>query len=332
MTLTVSRTGTAVAVTVTLGLAGVVAPAAPAIAAGATSCSGVLSSTVTPSTLVDGDGARQTIVLTRPAPPGGLFVDLRGSNDYYSRFSGGGVRLEAGATRITIPVRFSGSSRTIVVDDLTASVGSCGPTVGTNRVTVRPLDPDVLAVRDVVFDRRQAITGETVRATVRLTGPARPTGTTVRLYGGPYGGNGLSGGPLSPTVPAGQSSVSFPVRVVAVAPGTAGLSAQTGTSSGGGDLLAFPDVLALNAGLDYYGPVSRVLLGLGTVAPAGGARVTLSSTRSGITVPASVTVPAGSRGVYVPVTVADSVDRAYGGGHLVAAWQGQRVRAQIYFY
>lgn len=288
----------------------------------------VTSSTVSPSTLYDGDRALQTITLDRPAPAGGQFVDLSGTNYGYTWSTRLDARVPEGRRSVTVPVRFTGAPTTLVVDDLDVGAGCDAGYVDVNDVTVLPLDPARLAVAQVTLDRQTAVAGDSLRAVVRLSAPARPGGTSVRVSSGSLYDAGLVGWPRVVTVPGGQTTVGFPLSVSDVLPAATrpGLSASNGTSSASTRVLVVPDTLAVSRTLRPDRPVTQLLLSLGRRAPAGGAVVRIGTTIRGLRVPATVTVPAGAYSVRFPVTRT----RTDTTGLLTATWAGQTYRGQLY--
>jgi len=270
--------------------------AAPAQARPASTCNSVRSTSISPSVLRGGDGATQTVTLDHPALATDDFITLRNGGDYaYGRTE---IKVPVGQRSVSFPIRFDAPNR-IVVYRLIEAYGCVGLPQQTNAVTVRPLDPAKLAVQSVNLPR-DAINGQTVTATLHLTAPARPTGTTARIID--YGGLDLHGR-FNWTVPAGQTSVSYPVRVIGVErPGSLALVADLGTSTGVGWMFVVPDHLAVTPQVGVSGS-SRFIVGLGARAPAGGARVAVTVHHPDVHAPAYVTVPQGQVGASFPLTV-----------------------------
>ena len=291
-------------------------------------CPRVLSSTIETTVLHAGDGTRQTLVLEQPAPPGGTLVVLSGGNVGYRASSDQGVRFAEGQRRLVLPVRFTGGTGGAYTwRDMTAST-DCSR-VPTTPVTVRPLDPAVLAVQSVVFRARVALPGTTVVARITLTAPARPTGTSLALYGGGSGSErAIDHEPIA-TVPAGALSVDLPVRTrdVLVDPRPDLVSAQLSSDWASGDVLVLPRGLYVSATFPAGRTSSRQRVGLGRRAPAGGAVVQLRDTRSDLSYPSSVTVPEGA----YTATFVVRTPTPRGTGSVTATWAGQSTTRQITF-
>ena len=293
-------------------------------------CRRVVSSSFATSVLSAGDGTTQTVVLDRPAPPGGVFVDLVGGNVGYRESARNGLRFPEGRQRWTFPVRFTGrtSQYTDTYRDMTATT-ACS-SVNSGPVTVRPIDPAVLDVESVTFLPRVAPADSRILARVRLTAPARPTGTTVRLYGGRSYGGGYILRPLIATVPAGARSVDLPIRTLANPtnePQGDVMRAYLTSNSMQGVVYVLPSDLYVSGDLQVGQTTQRARVSLGRPAPAGGAHVVLSDTRADIDYPRSVTVPAGAHTVTFPV----ATPRPEGTGSVTATWDGETTTSTIHF-
>jgi hypothetical protein len=146
--------------------------------------------------------------------------------------------------------------------------------------------------------------GHPVLGTITLNGPAPATGLLVTLSSA---NPAAALPPARVTVPAGQSTATFPVSTYRVrAATTVVLSAAAGGTNQTATLQILPAGIT---GLSLH--VSRVRGGYGTTgritlyspAPAGGAVISLTSSHPAVAgVPATVTVPAGARTVSFPVT------------------------------
>ena len=146
---------------------------------------------------------------------------------------------------------------------------------------------------------------------VDLVGGASSTGTVTLSAAAPSGGavvtlskafsNGSPGTvpvtiPASVTVPAGQTSASFPIATSSVTATTnVRITAAFNGSTFAADMTLFPllSYVMFNGNAPGGTPATGTV-GLGAPAPSGGLVVTLSSGNTSlVTVPASVTVPAG---------------------------------------
>jgi hypothetical protein len=164
------------------------------------------------------------------------------------------------------------------------------------------IDPALAATPGVLamtIDPISTIGGGSVRGTVGLATPAPTGGATVFLSSD----NPNARVPASVTIPAGNSATTFTVATSAVIDfNSASITASAGSTSKSVFLSIYPDP---NAGVTLSSVTPSVSGALGGhsinatlflsgAAPAGGARVTLTSSNpSAARVPASVTVPTG---------------------------------------
>lgn len=322
-----------------LGGGGGVASAAGPAAGSA--CVEVASTSISPAVLRGGDGARQSVTLERPAPYPFQFVSFDGFDYVYGQIATG-VRVPGGQRTVSFPVAVGNVAREVVYQGPTAFTAySCNGQVAANPVTVLPLDPAVLAVRAVTTDRPTAAVGEVLTATLHLSGPARERGTTVRVLSGGSSSGGYGpyldlvdpADPLAPafvrTVPAGQTSVSFPVWVSGEGPpGRTSLTATMFTSAATAEVLAVPRGLSVRAVAGVSG-ASSFTVGLGRPAPAGGARVAVTVRHPDVHAPAFVTVPAGARGAVFPLRVEQYPDPRP--GTIAVRWDGRSASAPFGF-
>jgi len=138
------------------------------------------------------------------------------------------------------------------------------------------------------------IGGKSATGTVSLTTPAPSGGATIPLSDN----SGALTVPASVTVPAGQTSATFAITTSAVTSDTTVVISATFAGDTFNDAIILRTMLQavdLNPSTVVGGTPSTGTVILGAPAPAGGAVVTLSSSNTTlVTVPASVTVPAGA--------------------------------------
>jgi len=190
-----------------------------------------------------------------------------------------------------------------------------------------PPPPAGVAVRAVTLSASTVVGGsDPVSATVELT-VAAPADTVVYLYGSAYGPVQMT---PTVTIPAGQRTGSVQLRADQVASDYAySLTAEVvGTTPAGASLLITPGPFAVSLSSTT---IARGGSATGTIALNGGpiatdAVVTLSATVSGVSVPATVTIPAGA----TSATFRISAGTATGGtGRLAAVYSG--VTKYVYF-
>jgi hypothetical protein len=151
-----------------------------------------------------------------------------------------------------------------------------------------PLQP----VNSFQLSPQEIVGGTNSTGTISLSAPAPAGGATFTLS--PPGGVSI---PSTVTVPKGATKVSFPVTTTAVSTSQYGLIAATGP------VATLQNTIITDPLLGTFVPAfSTTMAGLPVgvtailngPAPVGGVVISLSSDNSAITVPATVTVPAGS--------------------------------------
>ena len=188
------------------------------------------------------------------------------------------------------------------------SGSATGPTTGTSA-----------AVSGVTLSATSVAAGSRGEGTVSLTAAAPSGGATVSLSSS---NTSVATVQTPVTIAAGSSSATF--MVTAMAPGTAMITATLGGASRQSPMLTVTSAaaiasIALSASSVVGGNLVTGTVALTGAAPAGGAVVSLSST-DGATVPASVTVPAGSASTtfmivtrFVGGTIVSNISGTYGG-------------------
>jgi hypothetical protein len=181
---------------------------------------------VDPASVIGGrDTATGTIVLSNPAPAGGVTIKLKSSNTAVATVPDT-VTVSAGNTVVTFPVTtmaVSGTKSVIIT-----------ATLGTNTVAVG-LEVRQVGVQMVTFTPSTVQGGNTTLVTITLEAPAPAGGANVTLSASNPDVFVLM--PASVQVAAGQTTVSFTVRTVRVARDLAStLTATYGGSSGSATL------------------------------------------------------------------------------------------------
>ncbi|HTP70018.1 MAG TPA: DUF2341 domain-containing protein, partial [Dongiaceae bacterium] len=253
--------------------------------------SGPIVSTLSlnPASLVGGGTSTATVALNGAAPSTGASVTLTSGNTAVATVPSS-VTIAAGATSATFPVStVSVGSPTQVTLTATynASVQSTSLTVNPNSVATLALDPTSVI----------GGTNGTSTASLTLTGPAPTGGAVVALSSS---NTSAATVPSNVTIPAGGNSASFMITTLAVStPSPVTISAAyNGTQKV--ILTVDPPAAALaSVGVNptsvVGGNSSTATVTMTSIAPAGGALVTLTSNNTAAaTVPASVTVAAGS--------------------------------------
>lgn len=245
--------------------------------------------TLTPTTLDlrEGQQASLTLQLAKPAPSGGLTLDVVSSAPNVASVAGT-LTLPAGSLEGTVAVSaLAAGQTTVTVSRLELGAVSAA-------VTVRP--PIALSI---VPATATLAVGQTATLSVQLSEPAPASGVTIALNSSNAGAVTV---PSSLFVAAGFSSVSFPVQGVAL--GTSAL-----TASASGYISATASVQVRNAFLSFSplgivqpGTTRSLTITLSEPAPAGGVTIFLSSSQSSvISVPPQANVAAGGTSVTVNV-------------------------------
>lgn len=244
-----------------------------------------------PNSVIGGSTSTGTVTLTGPAPAGGLSVSLSSSNG----------AAQVPATTVVSAGQSSGTfivTTSAVASPVQATIGASanGSTVNAT-LTVLP----VPALASLALNPATVTGGAYVTGTVTLTSPAPANGVTVSLSSD----SASATPPASVTVYGGNTSSNFSIAtqpVIAVT--TASLSASYNGVTKTAALTINPAALS---GLTVYpNPITGGNQANGTVlltgpAPPAGITVSLASNNVAASVPASVTVTAGSSFAYFTV-------------------------------
>jgi trimeric autotransporter adhesin len=232
-----------------------------------------------------------TLTLPAPAPPGGQTVNLSSSNPGVATVPAS-VTVNQSATTASVPVTGVAPGSTTI----TASAAGFTPANAT--VTVTGASPIILPANVMLAP------GDTVNFPVTLAAPAPAGGAFVNLTSSDTSKVTIS--PSAIFFSEGMTTTATTPKVTGV---NFGVSIITASANGIGSA---SQPVSVTSGLSFQ-PSSLVITGtattksltltLTTPAPAGGLTFSVSSSDTSVaTVPSSVTFPANSTSVNVPVT------------------------------
>ena len=247
---------------------------------------GVILSTFTlaPTSIFGGQNSTGTLTLNRVAGSAGAVISLSGGDPSVSYPST--VTVAANSNKATFVV---GSSvvQTNVNESFKATLGSSNIT---SVLTVKPAG----VVSALTFSPTSVAGGKTSVGTVKLTGPAGPSGVTVTISGG----DSNVSYPSTVTVAASASSVNFNVTTVQTSSDTPELlTATIGPSTASGTLTVLATTvsnLTLSPTSVFGGQNSMGTITLNGPAGSQGVSVALSGGDSSVSYPSAVTVPGGT--------------------------------------
>ena len=260
----------------------------------------VASVQVTPSTVLGSQSAVGRVNLTTPAPDGGLVVDLTSSNT--NVIVPTTVRIAAGETFATFDLQ----TKSVIAQAVATITATFNGASRTTTLTV-----NALVLQNLSVSSSTVIGGNGLTATVTLSAPAPTGGVSVALSS-----NNAAVSVLTTfTVAAGQITATVDITTVAVTINTNVTLTATllGVSKTSTVTVTAPGLtrLMLNPSSVVGGNTTTATVDIGSPAPAGGLVIALSSNRSDVLAPATVTVPAGqtSLSVQIPTkTVLSQVD------------------------
>lgn len=250
------------------------------------------SVTFAPSTVIGGNAAVGTVTLNVAAPVGGAVVQLKSTSSIVAVPAF--VTVAEGQTTATFDIATSVTSRTVLTN---VQATAAGVRIG-GVLTVSGVN-----VTSITLAPSSVLGGLSTTGTVNLNTNAPVGGLSVQLYTT----SDIAGVPVSVTVPAGQKNVSFTVTTLPVSASaqtqivgkylgiakTATLTVQAAAVS----------TLTLNPTSVKGGTNSTLTIKLTGLAGPAGLVVTLTSSNlTAATIPATVTVPAGTDSVDVTVT------------------------------
>lgn len=275
---------------------------------------GITSLVLSPSSVLGGATSQGTVSLAIAAPSGGATISL--SSNSTAAVVPASVIVPAGATSANFTVTTT-SVTTTTSASIAASYNNTGQTA---TLTVYPY------LSSMSINPSSVQGGNSSQGTVTLYAAAPTGGAMISLSSG----NPAASVPAIITIPAGQTSGTFPISTSAVNANTA---VQIKASYGGGSITSTLTVLpplsslALNPTTIIAGGASQGTVTLGSPAPSGGAVVSLSSNNAAAIVPASVTVPAGASAANF--TVNGGATSASASATITASYQGSVQTASI---
>jgi hypothetical protein len=263
--------------------------------------------TVATPSVLGGGATSGTVTLTGPAPPGGATVWVNGSMEGQVITPNGNVTVPAGSISANFPI----AAPQVTAPYWVLVQASYGNGAGMHAAVLR-IDPAQPAIPDLYamgLDAVSTIGGGSFHGTVGLATPAPAGGTTVSLSSSDPATAQV---PPSVTVGAGNSANSFTISTSSSVSSfqSVEITAQSGAGIKSQWISVYPDpnVVTLSSvtpsvsGATGGNSINATLFLSGN-APAGGAKVTMSSSNpAAAQVPATVTVPAGQGWVSFTIT------------------------------
>ena len=251
----------------------------------------ISSLSISPTSVTGGTSAIGTITLNAPAPASGITVSL--SSNSASVGVPGTVNMAAGATTATFNIATQQVSAASSAS-ITASYASSSLTAS---LSLTPDSPTGFTVSPTTV-----VGGTNSTGTVTLATPAPSTGVSVSLTSN----STAITVPATVTVPANATTANFTITTQAVSTQTVGqLTATVGATTLSASLtLSAPTLteLALNPNTVTSGSPSTGTVTISSAAPASGLVINLSSNNASVTVPNSISVPAGATTATFTVT------------------------------
>jgi hypothetical protein len=257
---------------------------------------GVQSLTLSPSAVYGGSNSTGTITITSNALTGGYVVNLYSQTPSYVGVPST-VTVPAGTRQATFPITSTAYASPYNVQ--IKAQDSYSTQIQTLTVNVHD------SLSSLSFTPNPVTGGNNAVGTVVLTAPAPNGGWTENFSSGIPSYVGV---PSSVLVPAGKSSMTFPVTTIAytrqyVVPITASDLLSKLTTSLTVNLAEKVTALSLNPATVAGGDSSVGTVTVSSSAPAGGVVVNLSSANpTYVGVPSSVTVAAGSTTATFPIS------------------------------
>ena len=243
----------------------------------------VTSVVLSPKTIAGGSQVSGTVTLSSIAPSGGTAVSLSSSSVVATVPAT--VTVAAGSTTTTFTV----DTAAVAVDtSITISAVLAGDTV-TDTLTVK-----APTVQSVVVAPATVTGGTSSGGTVTLSSPAPAGGREVQLSSN----NVAAQVPSSVTVLAGQTTAVFAIQTSTVNLDTVVTITGSSFGSSASGTLTVESPIATTISFSPASVVGGVsstgTISLSGPAPSTGLQVSLSSNKTAVTVPATITVPAGA--------------------------------------
>ena len=243
---------------------------------------------LSPTSVAIGSASTGTVTLSMVAPTGGVVVNLASSSTKVATVPST-VTVPAGATSATFQVTASATLTAASSAVITATYNGVSLT--------QDMSVSVPKLASLALSPTSLIGGASSTGTVSLTVAAPTGGATVNLTSS----KSTATVPTSVVIPAGATSATFAVSTLGVSASTTStISAKLGTVSKTEVLTIKPQSVqsVTITPTSLVGGSQSSVVGTITLtgnAPAGGAKVTLSSSSTAAaTVPASVIIPAGT--------------------------------------
>jgi hypothetical protein len=253
-----------------------------------------LAAVTVPTSITSGTTATGSVSLTGAAPGGGAQVQLTSSSADLGVPAS--VTVGAGQTTASFPIGASFVSNAVTV----TIQGAFNGVTQSATTSITPLP----CVAGVSVSSSAVVGGSGLTGTITLTSPAPSGGMVVNLQTN----NVVLRAPASVTVPAGQTSATFPVTTGATSASVAATIVATlgGCSPASVTVTVNPVVcvqfISLSSGSVAGGTGLTGTVTLTGVAPAGGVVVSLQSSNPAAQLGASVTVPAGQTSATFNIT------------------------------
>jgi hypothetical protein len=258
------------------------------------------SVSVSPITVTGGSSSTGTVTLTGAAPSGGVSVSLTSSNAAVTVPSS--VNVAAGSTTAPFSVT-TGSVTSTASATITAAYN------GTSKTATLTINPAItVALSSVGVNPASVTGGSSSTGTITLSSAAPSGGVSISLTSN----NAAVTVPSSVSVAAGSTTAPFSVTTGSVtSTASATITAAYNGTSKTTTLTVNPAItvalssISVNPASVTGGSSSTGTVSLSNAAPSGGVTVTLTSNNtSAATVPASVTIAAGSSTGSFSVTTA----------------------------
>lgn len=254
---------------------------------------------IIPNPVVSGNGATGTVTLGEPAPAGGILVTLSSNNPNASVPAS--IVIPAGLTSGTFPV-----STSPVGTDQTATITAVSANSVSTDLALESPGAGQATLGGVSVSPNPVISGSGAVGTVTLAQAAPVGGVLVTL-----GSNNPNAAvPPSIVIPAGETSGNFSVTTTASGEAQSATITAASANSVSTDLALNPPgpsqgnlgTLSVSPNPVASGSAATGTVTLAAPAPVGGVLVNLSSNNPNATVPATLTIPAGSTSGTFPVT------------------------------
>ena len=241
--------------------------------------------TLNPTSVTGGTASQGTVTLSGAAPSGGIAVTL--SDNASATSEPVSVTIPAGSSSASFAIS-TGSVGSSTVSTISAAYG------GVTKTAALTVNPPAVSLSTLTLSPSSVTGGTSAQGTVTLSSAAPSGGLVVSLSDN----SSLTGLPASVTVPAGSASASFSITTSTVGTSSsATISAVYGGVTRTASLTVNPPALSaltLNPASVTGGTSAQGTVTLSGAAPSGGLVVALSDNTSVTSLPASVTVPAGS--------------------------------------